>query len=159
VAAVAVLTSVVASVVALTVLPGSAGLTLLPGSAGRPGAEGPAEPGPPLSASGTAPGSPVPASSGAPAPPVIGDCATVQAASGLTLLVLDVVSDDVGGARAEQLVRDFQARIAGQQPAGSTQPVSASVQGWLCVSAPPATQGGTTCTLRDKTVYARVVSR
>jgi hypothetical protein len=148
---VAAAVAVLVSVVALTVLPASTRFALP--SAGLAG------PGTPVSPAMTGPGSPVPASSGAAAPPVLGDCDTVQAASGLTLLVLDVVSDDIGCAQAEQLVRDFQARIAGQQPAGSTQPVSASVQGWLCVSAPPATQGGTTCTLRDKTVYARVISR
>ncbi|TVT42296.1 hypothetical protein FNH05_22610 [Amycolatopsis rhizosphaerae] len=91
-------------------------------------------------------------------PPADGSCGSVTAASGLTLSVLDGTAAGIGCAQAHQLVAKFQAGIAGQQPAGSGRPVSATVDGWLCVSGPPSSQGGTTCSLDDKTVYARVVA-
>ncbi|WAL63375.1 hypothetical protein ORV05_20380 [Amycolatopsis cynarae] len=87
-----------------------------------------------------------------------GSCGSVTAASGLTLSVLDSTATGIGCPQAHQLVAKFQAGIAGQQPAGSGRPVSATVDGWLCVSGPPSSQGGTTCSLDDKTVYARVVA-
>ncbi|MTD58544.1 hypothetical protein GKO32_31885 [Amycolatopsis sp. RM579] len=80
----------------------------------------------------------------------------VTAASGLTLQVLD--SPGIPCADAKALVGKFQAQLAGKQPAGSTQPASATVDGWLCVSGPPASQGGTSCSLDDKTVFASVAA-
>jgi hypothetical protein len=90
------------------------------------------------------------------AAPAEGTCGTVTAASGLTLQVLD--SPGVPCADAKQLVSRFQARLAGRQPAGSGQPASATVDGWLCVSGPPSSQGGTTCSLQDRTVFAGVAA-
>ncbi|HVW41757.1 MAG TPA: hypothetical protein VHC18_10435 [Amycolatopsis sp.] len=92
------------------------------------------------------------------AAPTGGDCGTVPAASGLTLQVLDSSSMGVPCAGATRLVGEFQRQIAGKQPAGSNEPVSATVDGWLCVSGPPAAQGGTSCSLDQKTVFARVAS-
>lgn len=88
--------------------------------------------------------------------PAEGTCGTVTAASGLTLQVLD--SPGVSCADAKQLVSRFQAELAGKQTAGSSQPASATVDGWLCVSGPPSSQGGTTCSLDDKTVFASVAA-
>lgn len=85
-----------------------------------------------------------------------GTCGTVTAASGLTLQVLD--SPGMRCADAKQLVSRFQAELAGKQIAGSSQPASATVDGWLCVSGPPSSQGGTSCSLDDKTVFASVAA-
>lgn len=90
------------------------------------------------------------------AAPAEGTCGTVIAASGLTLQVLD--SPGVGCADAKQLVSRFQEQLAGKQTAGSTKPASATVDGWLCVSGPPSSQGGTSCSLDDKTVFATVAA-
>ncbi|WP_261377182.1 hypothetical protein, partial [Amycolatopsis bartoniae] len=84
------------------------------------------------------------------------DCGTVAAASGLTLQVLP--TPNLPCDEANQLVARFQAQLAGRQPAGSDQPASATVDGWLCVSGPPASQGGTTCSRQDQTVFAGVVT-
>ncbi|GAA5157027.1 hypothetical protein [Amycolatopsis dongchuanensis] len=85
-----------------------------------------------------------------------GACGAVTAASGLRLQVLP--DSTVPCAEATDLVRRFQEQLAGKQPAGSNQPASATVDGWLCVSGPPAAQGGTTCSKLDKTVFAGVAS-
>jgi hypothetical protein len=92
------------------------------------------------------------------AAPSGGNCGTVTAASGLTLQVLDSSSLGVSCADAKQLVGKFQAQIAGKQAANSNEPVSATVDGWLCVSGPPAAQGGTSCSEQDKTVFASVAA-
>jgi hypothetical protein len=39
--------------------------------------------------------------------------------------------------------RTVRRKIAGKQPADFNDPVSDAVDGWLCVSGPPAAQGGT----------------
>ncbi|WP_233459043.1 hypothetical protein, partial [Amycolatopsis acidiphila] len=106
----------------------------------------------PPATTGSAPaGSPAPTSA-----PAEGSCGTVTAASGLTLQVLE--SPGVPCADAKDLVSRFQAQLAGRQPAGSGKPASATVDGWLCVSGPPSSQGGTTCSLQDKTVFAGVAA-
>lgn len=90
------------------------------------------------------------------AAPAQGDCGTVPAASGLTLRVLP--SPGISCADAKQLVATFQSQLTGKQPAGSTQPASGTVNGWLCVSGPPASEGGTSCSLQDQTVFASVAA-
>lgn len=90
-----------------------------------------------------------------PAPPA-GSCGTVTAASGLTLQVLP--SPGVSCPGAVSLVRKFQEQLAGRQPAGSRSPASAIVDGWQCVSGPPSSQGGTTCSRQDQTVFAAVAA-
>ncbi|WP_236793164.1 hypothetical protein [Amycolatopsis sp. GM8] len=112
----------------------------------------PSAPGVPATTSGPAGTS----ATSADAAPAQGGCGTVTAASGLTLQVLE--SPGVPCADAKQLVTKFQAQLAGKQPAGSSQPASATVDGWLCVSGPPASQGGTSCSLQDKTVFAGVAA-
>lgn len=92
------------------------------------------------------------------AAPTGGDCGTVPAASGLTLQVLDSSSMGVSCADATRLVGEFQRQITGKQAPGSGEPVSATVDGWLCVSGPPAAQGGTSCSQDQKTVFARVAA-
>ncbi|TNC25490.1 hypothetical protein FG385_14885 [Amycolatopsis alkalitolerans] len=72
----------------------------------------------------------------------------------MTLQVLE--SPGIACADAKALVSRFQAQLAGKQPAGSSQPASATVDGWLCVSGPPASQGGTSCSRQDQTVFAGV---
>ncbi|WP_245573381.1 hypothetical protein [Amycolatopsis benzoatilytica] len=84
-----------------------------------------------------------------------GTCGTVTAASGLTLYVYDPKA--IPCPAAMTLVKKFHAAINGKQPAGSNSPVNATVDGWLCVSGPPAAQGGTTCSKGEQTVLAAVV--
>jgi hypothetical protein len=125
-------------------------------------------PAPVTSASAAAPSSSPAAATSTPAAPKTtttaaaaptgGNCGTVTAASGLTLQVLDSSSLGVSCADAKQLVGKFQAQITGKQAANSNEPVSATVDGWLCVSGPPAAQGGTTCSQQDKTVFASVAA-
>ncbi|WP_239155022.1 hypothetical protein [Amycolatopsis sp. FDAARGOS 1241] len=88
---------------------------------------------------------------------VPGSCGTVTAASGLTLYVFDSQAGGVPCAEAMTLVRDFHAKIAGRQGAGSNDAVNDTVSGWLCTSGPPASQGGTTCSKGEQTVFAAVV--
>ncbi|GAA3831052.1 hypothetical protein [Amycolatopsis tucumanensis] len=83
-------------------------------------------------------------------------CGTVPAASGLTLQVMETTTSSLSCGQATDLVTRFQRAIAGRQPAGSGRPVSETVDGWLCVSGPPASQGGTTCSRGEDTVFARV---
>ncbi|WP_211260421.1 hypothetical protein [Amycolatopsis jejuensis] len=89
------------------------------------------------------------------APATPGTCGTVSAASGLTLYVYD--NKTVPCADALSLVKKFHEAIAGRQAAGSNNPANATVDGWLCVSGPPAAQGGTTCSKGEQTVLAAVV--
>lgn len=88
-------------------------------------------------------------------PSTPGTCGTVTAASGLTLYVYD--NKALPCADALSLVKKFHAAINGKQAAGSNSPVNATVDGWLCVSGPPAAQGGTTCSKGQQTVLAAVV--
>jgi hypothetical protein len=85
-----------------------------------------------------------------------GGCGTVSATSGLTLRVL---RGEAGTdcPTAERIVERFQRRIAGRQPRTSHEPIGDSVDGWWCVSGPPAAQGGSTCSKDDQTVLAAVV--
>ncbi|OXM72522.1 hypothetical protein CF166_14770 [Amycolatopsis sp. KNN50.9b] len=80
----------------------------------------------------------------------------MRAASGLTLQVMDTTTSGLSCGQATDLVTRFQQAIAGRQPAGSGRPVGETVDGWLCVSGPPASQGGTTCSRGEDTVFARV---
>lgn len=98
---------------------------------------------------------PNPATKPKPAEPVQGSCGTVTAASGLTLQVLN--GPGVSCADATAIVGSFHQRIAGRQSAGSDEPVSETVDGWLCVSGAPAAQGGTSCGKGDQNVFAAVV--
>lgn len=75
-----------------------------------------------------------------------GTCGTVKAASGKTLQVQRPDGGQPGCDEANRVVTEFHRRIAGQQPAGSDQPMGMQVDGWQCVSGPPTAQGGTTCT-------------
>lgn len=59
---------------------------------------------------------------------------------------------------AERVIAAFHAEIAGQQPAGSRHPVKATVDGWKCVSGPPSSQGGTSCSKGDTDVLAAVIT-
>ncbi|WP_435155312.1 hypothetical protein [Amycolatopsis sacchari] len=124
-------------------------------------------PAPATSTPASTAGSAAPETTGSTAPPASradaqpnsaadGACGAVTAASGLRLQVLP--DSTVPCAEATDLVRRFQEQLAGKQPAGSNQPASATVDGWLCVSGPPAAQGGTTCSKQDKTVFAGVAS-
>ncbi|NKQ52622.1 hypothetical protein HFP15_06980 [Amycolatopsis sp. K13G38] len=61
-------------------------------------------------------------------------------------------------ADAKSLVAKFQQQITGKQPPGSSQPVSASVDGWLCVSGPPSGGGGTSCSRGEQTVFAEAAA-
>jgi hypothetical protein len=106
----------------------------------------------PGTASGAATGT------GSDAVPAGEGCGHVTAASGPTLQVLDSASAGIGCPEANRLVGKFQAEIAGKQPARSSEPVSATINGWLCVSGPPSAEGGTTCSLQDTTVFAHVVA-
>ncbi|WP_228684709.1 hypothetical protein [Amycolatopsis thermoflava] len=118
---------------------------------------------PQTSASASAPAS-TPAGTATPAPSTSAGttgaradgCGTVPAASGLTLQVMDTTTSTLSCGQATDLVTRFQRAIAGRQPAGSGRPVSETVDGWLCVSGPPASQGGTTCSRGEDTVFARV---
>ncbi|MFE6616822.1 hypothetical protein [Amycolatopsis sp. NPDC057786] len=98
---------------------------------------------------------PVSASPPKSAEPVQGSCGTVTAASGLTLQVLN--GPGVSCADATGIVGSFHQRIAGRQSAGSDEPVSETVDGWLCVSGAPAAQGGTSCSKGEQNVFAAVV--
>ncbi|MFD6070009.1 MULTISPECIES: hypothetical protein [Amycolatopsis] len=98
---------------------------------------------------------PNPAPEPKPAEPVQGSCGTVTAASGLTLQVLN--GPGVSCADATGIVASFHKRIAGRQSAGSDEPVSETVEGWLCVSGAPAAQGGTSCSKGEQNVFAAVV--
>lgn len=86
-----------------------------------------------------------------------GGCGTVTAASGFTLEVLDEAESGVPCDEARSVVEHFHRAIAGKQPTGSQEPVSETVDGWLCVSGAPTAQGGTTCGKQDRTVLAAVV--
>ncbi|MFC3448222.1 hypothetical protein ACFOSH_02150 [Amycolatopsis speibonae] len=79
----------------------------------------------------------------------------MTAASGLTLQVLN--GPGVSCADATGIVGSFHKRIAGRQSAGSDEPVSETVDGWLCVSGAPAAQGGTNCSKGEQNVFAAVV--
>lgn len=103
-----------------------------------------------------APSTATPGTTTAAPAPADGSCGTVTAASGLTLRVLPAAG--VSCADAVGLVGRFQEQLAGRQPAGSSRPASAVVDGWLCVSGPPSSKGGTTCSLQDKTVFADVAA-
>ncbi|AXB48405.1 hypothetical protein A4R43_11275 [Amycolatopsis albispora] len=81
----------------------------------------------------------------------------MTAASGFTLQVLDAAETGVPCDEARSVVERFHRAIAGRQPAGSQEPVSETVDGWLCVSGAPTAQGGTTCGRQDRTVLAAVV--
>lgn len=84
-------------------------------------------------------------------------CGTVSAAGGAQLQV--ILGDGATGcAEAERVVRAFHRKIAGQQPAGSRSPAKATVDGWECVSGPPSSQGGTSCSRGAETVSAAVVT-
>ncbi len=98
---------------------------------------------------------PNPAPKPKPAEPVQGSCGTVTAASGLTLQVLN--GPGVPCADATGIVGSFHKTIAGRQSAGSDEPVSETVDGWLCVSGAPAAQGGTSCSKGEQNVFAAVV--
>lgn len=98
---------------------------------------------------------PKPATKPKPAEPVQGSCGTVTAASGLTLQVLN--GPGVSCADATGVVGSFHKTIAGRQSAGSDEPVSETVDGWLCVSGAPAAQGGTSCSKGEQNVFAAVV--
>lgn len=84
-------------------------------------------------------------------------CGTVAAASGLTLEVLGAEESGVPCEQARPVVERFHRLIAGKQSANSAEPVSETFDGWLCVSGPPAAQGGTTCGKAEQTVLAAVV--
>lgn len=103
----------------------------------------------------TSSAAPKPAPKPKPAEPVQGSCGTVTAASGLTLQVLNGAG--VACADATRIVDAFHKRIAGRQSAGSDEPVSDTVDGWLCVSGAPAAQGGTSCSKGEQNVFAAVV--
>lgn len=87
-----------------------------------------------------------------------GRCGTVTAASGLTLRVL-LGTGVTDCALGERVVAAFHAEIAGKQPAGSTRPAAAEVDGWHCVSGPPASGGGTDCESDGRNVQAAVEER
>ena len=93
----------------------------------------------------------------APSQSAPGTCGTVTAASGATLQVLGGAGGGVDCATGTRIVKEFHQKIAGKQAADSNEPVSDSVEGWLCVSGPPAAQGGTTCGKDDLSIYAGVV--
>lgn len=65
---------------------------------------------------------------------------------------------DAGCELAERVVAAFHAEIEGKQPAGSRHPVKATVDGWACVSGPPSSQGGTSCSKGDTDVLAAVIT-
>ncbi len=81
----------------------------------------------------------------------------MTAASGLTLQILGGQDASVGCDEAKRVVAQFHEKIAGRQSADSNEPISDTVDDWLCVSGPPAQQGGTTCSNQDKTVLAAVI--
>jgi hypothetical protein len=107
------------------------------------------------SGTGSSAAAPTAAKPSGPPPSVPGSCGTVTAASGLTLYVFQ--SQGLDCAAATKLVGDFQRKIGGRQGAGSNDAVNDTVDGWLCTSGPPASQGGTTCTKGEQTVFAAVV--
>ncbi|WP_242582254.1 hypothetical protein [Amycolatopsis sp. 195334CR] len=125
-----------------------------------PSVDAPPAPTTPPPAPTTTPPPPPPTTTAAPKPeratPDNG-CGTVTAASGFTLEVLDEAESGVPCAEARSVVERFHRAIAGKQPAGSQEPVSETVDGWLCVSGAPTAQGGTTCGNQDRTVLAAVV--
>jgi hypothetical protein len=146
----------------------------LTGACSDTSSPGTAPPPPPsASAPATTPPPPVPASSAAAAPPntsapatkpsqapppsVPGTCGTVTSASGATLQILGGAGGGVDCATGTRIVGEFHKKIAGKQAPDSNVPVSDSVEGWLCVSGPPAAQGGTTCGKDDLSIYAAVV--
>ncbi|MGH3449163.1 MAG: hypothetical protein ACRDQW_00235 [Haloechinothrix sp.] len=113
------------------------------------------DPATPRSTSRTAPTTTAPTST-APTSASSGTCGTVTAASGMTLRVL-LGSGVTDCALAERVVAAFHHAIAGKQPAGSARPAGADVDGWHCVSGPPAAQGGTDCSQNGRNVQAAVV--
>lgn len=108
---------------------------------------------PPVPQTSSAP----PATYKAPTTPAKGSCGTVTAASGMTLQVLDGQAHGVACAEAERVVTLFHRKIAGRQSGDSQEPVGDTVDGWACVSGPPAAQGGTTCSKGDRYILAAVV--
>ncbi|MQA10854.1 MAG: hypothetical protein GEU98_20320 [Pseudonocardiaceae bacterium] len=86
-------------------------------------------------------------------------CGTVEAASGKLLEVLPP-RDGPDCAEASRIVAAFQKQLGGQQDANSNQPAGGQVEGWMCVSGPPTSNGGTTCTQRsgDARIFARVLA-
>lgn len=84
-------------------------------------------------------------------------CGTVRAASGLTLHV-KLGEGALACTEAERVVSAFHRAIKGKQPAGSDRPVAATVDGWDCVSGPPSSEGGTSCTKGGRNVLAAVVT-
>ncbi|NIH80903.1 hypothetical protein [Amycolatopsis viridis] len=141
---------------------------VLAGCTGTPAAPAPAPP-PPASTPApdttapdttppapAAPSTPAPDPAGAGAGTRAGGCGTVPAASGLTLQVMDTTTSPLSCGQATDLVTRFQQAIAGRQPARSALPVRETVDGWMCVSGPPASQGGTTCSRGEDTVFAQV---
>jgi hypothetical protein len=81
----------------------------------------------------------------------------VTAASGATLQILGGTGGGVDCTTGKHIVEEFHKKITGKQAAASNEPVSDSVEGWQCVSGPPAAQGGTTCSKDDQSIYAAVV--
>jgi hypothetical protein len=133
-----------------------------------PDAPAPVSAAPAASASATPPSTPALPRTGPPAakppsrattaaPAVQGSCGTITAASGLTLHVLASRAGGVGCAEAGRVVAEFHRKIAGKQARASEQPVGDTVDGWACVSGPPASQGGTTCSKGDQDILAAVV--
>lgn len=90
--------------------------------------------------------------------PAAGDyCGTVTAASGLTLRVM-LGEGALDCTEAKRVVAAFHRAIEGEQSAESDEPVSATVDGWHCVSGPPSAQGGTSCSIGQKNVLGAVVT-
>jgi hypothetical protein len=89
--------------------------------------------------------------------PVASSCGTVTAASGLTLQVIGNESSSVECTEAKRIISAFHQAITGRQSADSTEPASATVDGWLCVSGAPAAQGGTTCSKNNQMIFAAVM--
>jgi hypothetical protein len=71
--------------------------------------------------------------------------------------VLDSRAAGIGCPEAERVVTEFHQKIAGRQARDSQQPVGDTVDGWACVSGPPAAQGGTTCSKGGQDILAAVV--
>jgi hypothetical protein len=90
-------------------------------------------------------------------PSALGSCGSVTAASGLILQVLGGEAAGVDCATAAQIVDRFHRKVAGKQPADFNEPVRDAVDGWLCVSGPPAAQGGTTCGKDNQNIFAAAV--
>lgn len=154
---------------ALTALSSVTALILLSGceeaksaaiSPASPSSSGAAASSPPNSSTSSSPASSV----AKPAPPteradvpVASSCGTVTAASGLTLQVIGNQASGIDCTEAKRIISDFHQSINGRQSADSTEATSSTVDGWLCVSGAPSAQGGTTCSAKDKMIFAAVV--